>query len=59
MTMSKNDGMEKEDNEKDKQYQKTEENSVLNIHSICTCSDHLFSFSYGYGFDLTFPRIFC
>ena len=29
MTKSKNDGMEKEDNDKDKQYQKTEKNSVF------------------------------
>ena len=67
--MSKNEGVEKDDNDKDKPYpkkgrydlfifQKTLENRVLNIHSICNCSDYLFSVSYGYGFHLTFPRIF-
>ena len=71
MTISKNEGIEKEGNGKDKQYQKngdkwkyqkTEKNRVLNIHSICNCSDHLFSVSYGYilsfMFDLTFPGYF-
>ena len=67
--MSKNKGIEKDDNDKDKQYQKredmifsffqkTEKNRVLNIHSICNCSDHLLPVNYGYGFDLTFPQIF-
>ena len=73
MTISKNKGMQKGDNDKNKQYkktrrynififQKTEKNKVLNIHSICNCSDHLFLVSYGYIlsfiFDLTFPGIF-
>ena len=45
-------------------FQKTEKkNRILNIHSICNYSDHLFSVSYGYTFisfisDLIFPRIF-
>ena len=69
--MSKNEDIEKADNDKDKQYQKaiyfifqkTEKNRILNIHSICNYSDYLFSVSYGYIFisfisDLIFPRIF-
>ena len=43
-------------------FQKTEPNWILNIYSICNCSDHLFSVSYGYLLsfmsDLTFPQIF-
>ena len=44
-------------------FQKTEKHRILNIHSICNYSDHLFSVSYGYTFigfisDLIFPRIF-
>ena len=72
MNISKNEGIKKDDNDKHKQYQKqryslfifqkTEKNSVLNIHSISNCSDHLFSVSYGYllkfMFDFIFPRIF-
>ena len=65
--------MEKGDNDKDKQYQKrrynlfvlrkTEKNRILNTHSICNYSDHLFSVSYGYVFisftsDIIFPQIF-
>ena len=33
-------------------------NRILNIRSICNCFDRLFSVSYGYGFNLTFPWIF-
>ena len=74
MSMSKNEGIEKDGNEKDKTiskkgrydlfiFQKTEKNRTLNIHSICNYSNHLFSVSYGYIFisfisDLIFPRIF-
>ena len=44
-------------------FQKTEKNRILNIHSICNCSEHLFSVSYDYIFisfisDLIFPQIF-
>ena len=72
MNISKSKGIKKDDNNKHKQYQKrryslfifqkTEKNSVLNIHSTSSCSDHLFSVSYGYilsfMFDFIFPRIF-
>ena len=52
MNISKNESIKKYDNDKHKQYQKrryslfifqkTEKNSVLNIHSISNCSDHFF-----------------
>ena len=69
MMILRNEGIEKDDNDKNKQYQKREDIifsffrkprkiRVLNMHSICNCSNHLFSVSYGYGFDLTFPGIF-
>ena len=60
MTMSKNESIEKDDNDKDKQwydlfiFQKTEKNWVLNINTTCNCSDHLFSISCGYSLDLSF-----
>ena len=67
MTMSKNGGVEKDDNDKDKEYQK---GKIWSFHlsenweefwtyiAYIIVSDHLFSVSYGYGFDLTSPRIF-
>ena len=72
MNISKSKGIKKDDYDKHKQYQKrryslfifqkTEKNTVLNIHSISNCSDHLFSVSYGYllsfMFDFIFPRMF-
>ena len=43
-------------------FQKTQKNRILNIHTICNYSDHLFSVSYGYILsflsDLTFPGYF-
>ena len=38
-------------------FQKIEKNRALKIRRICNCSDHLFSVSYGDGFDLTFPFV--
>ena len=35
-------------------FQTTEKNRVLNIHSMCNCSDHLFSINYSYGLTLLF-----
>ena len=72
MTILKNEGIEKDDYDKNKRikkrrnnlfiFQKTEKNTVLNIHSICKCSDNLSSASYGdilsFIFDLTFLRMF-
>ena len=73
MKISKNEGIEKDDNDKDINnikkrrfnlfiFQKTGKNLILNIYSKCNCSGHLFSVSYGYILsfmsDPTFPRIF-
>ena len=39
-------------------FQKTQKNTILNIHSICNYSDHLFSVSYGYIFTSLYLILF-
>ena len=67
MTMSENEGIQKDGNDKDKQYQKREDMIFSLFRKLRKIEFWTYrayvivltiSVCYGHGFDFTFPRIF-